>query len=202
MIAVLSTAAHASDENVAVVQALRTAWLNGALIPRISAIFPGDIVQTKSELADIDAFGSKVLILKDSLLTYRSNEVELERGAVSVATSRALVAKVGNLTVRPVSANWTEFQVTDTDGTINIMARKGDLSLADETGTSTLNAGQETTRESPAQKPKKRSAGAAPAALRSLMDSKAALIVGAAAIGGVTGWVLWRSDDPISPDTP
>lgn len=196
-----SLAAYASDSDVAVVQA-HAAWLNGTPIPRVSAIFPGDIVQTKAEFADIDAFGSKVLIGKESLVTYRSNAVELERGGVSVTTSKALAAQIGGLTIRPAAAEWTEFQVTNSDGAVHIVAGKGDLLLADEKGTSTLGAGQETTREVSTHKSKKRSAGAVPAAQGSVMDSKAAVLAGGAIIGGVTVWVLCQPEDPISPDTP
>ncbi len=193
--------AYAENE-VAVVQASRTAWLNGTQIPQLSAIFPGDIVQTQSDLADIDAFGSKVRIWKDSLLTYRSNAVELERGAVSVITSNGLVTQIEGLTVRPAALSWTEFQVTNSDGAVRVTATKGDLLVADESGSSTLNAGQETTREVAQKKRKKRAAGAIPAAKRSIMDSTTAIIVGGVAAGTVTTWVLCRSDDPISPDTP
>ena len=193
--------AHAEND-VAVVQASRTAWLNGSVIPQLSAIFPGDVVQTKTDLADIDAFGSKVRIWKDSLLTYRSNAVELERGGVSVITSKALGTQIEGLTVRPAALAWTEFQVTNSDGAVHVVATKGDLVVADDSGTTTLNAGQETTREVPKKKSKKRSAGAIPAAQGSVMDSKVAIIGATAVVTGVTTWVLCHSDDPISPDTP
>ena len=198
---IIPLVAHAENE-VAVVQASRTAWLNGTVIPQLSAIFPGDIVQTKADLADIDAFGSKVRIWKDSLLTYRSNAVELERGGVSVITSKALGTQIEGLTVRPAALAWTEFQVTNSDGAVHILATKGDLLVADDRGTTTLNPGEETTREVPKKKSKKRSAGAIPAGQGSVMDSKAAIIVGGAAAAGITTWVLCQSDDPISPDTP
>ena len=191
-----------AENDVAVVQASRAAWLNGSVIPQLSAIFPGDIVQTKADLADIDAFGSKVRIWKDSLLTYRSNLIELERGGVSIITSKAMATNIGSITIRPASVAWTEFQVMDHGGAVRIVATKGDLLVADESGTSTLNSGQETTRDASAKRSKKRSGGAIPAAQGSVMDSKAAVILGGAAAAGVTTWVLCQSDDPISPDTP
>jgi hypothetical protein len=203
LILVFLTSLMAQAENdVAVVQASRTAWLNGSVIPQLSAIFPGDIVQTKADLADIDAFGSKVRIWKDSLLTYRANAVELERGGVSVITSKAMGTQIEGLAVRPAALAWTEFQVTNSDGAVHIVATRGDLLVADESGTTTLNAGQETTREVSEKKSKKRSAGAIPAAQGSVMDSKAAIIGAGIVVGGVTTWVLCRSDDPSSPDTP
>ena len=201
LLVMASMAASATDSNVAVVQTSSSAWLNGALIPRVSAIFPGDIVQTKTDPADIDAFGSKILVLQDSVLTYQSNGVELDRGTVSVGTSKAFATQIANLTVRPAAASWSEFQVSDHDNAVHIVALKGDLVLVDESGTTTLNAGQETTREVHAKK-KKRAAGAPPQGVGSVMDSKAALFVGAVAIGVPIGWVLFQGDDPISPDKP
>jgi hypothetical protein len=193
--------AHA-ESDIAVVQASRMAWLNGTVIPQLSAIFPGDIIQTRTDLADIDAFGSKVRIWKDSLLTYRTNAVELERGGISVITSKAMGTQIEGLTVRPAAMAWTEFQVTNSDGAVHIVAVRGDLLVADDSGTTTVNAGQETTREVPKKKSKRRSAGAPPAGQGSVMDSKAAIIGAGIVAGGVTTWVLCRSDDPISPDTP
>jgi len=202
LIALVSLSAYATDHDVAVVQAMRTAWLNGTPIPQVSAIFPGDIVQTKTDLADIDDFGSKVRIGTDSLVTYRSNAVELEQGSVAVVTSKILATEIEGLSVRPAAASWTEFQVTNTDGAVHIVSTKGDLIVSDESGTTTLNAGQETTREVPKKKRKKKAGGAPPAADGAIMNSKTAIIVGGAAAGGITVWVLCRSDDPVSPDTP
>ena len=47
----------------------------------------------------------------------------------------------------PASNAWTEFNVTDVDGTVRIAARKGDLTITDESGTVTLPQGQQTTRD-------------------------------------------------------
>lgn len=202
LILLCSIIASATDSDVAVIQAMQTAWLNGTPVPRISAIFPGDVVQTKDDWADIDAFGSKVRIWKDSLVTYRSNAVELGRGGISVITSQALAAQIAGVTIRPASASWTEFKVTNSDGAVHIVAAKGDLLVADESSTATLNAGRETTIEVPRHKQKKRGGGAVPAAVKSPLESTPALIGAGAVIGGVAFWTLCQGDDPISPDTP
>jgi hypothetical protein len=197
-----SLSAFASDSNFATVQALGKAWLNGVPIPRMSAVFPGDEIQTKTDLADIDAFGSKVLVLTDSLVTYQSSAVDVERGGISVATSKGVAARLGNLTIRPATADWTEFQVVEINGQARIRATKGELALVDENGTSSLSAGQETTREVK-QKRKKRAAGAPPTATGSILDSKLALILGGAIIGGISiPYVILPDDDPISPNAP
>jgi hypothetical protein len=204
-IVLVSLAAHASDSDAAIVQANGKAWLNGTVVPQISAIFPGDTLQTKTDLADIDAHGSKVRILNSTLLTYRSNAVELQEGAVSVLTSNSLGTQIGPLMVRPAAATWTEFQVTNMDGAVHIVATKGDVLVADEHGTTTLNAGQETTREIPKKKRRKGGGyydGAATVAKAPLLNSLEAKIGAGVIIIGVTTWVLCQDEDPISPDTP
>jgi hypothetical protein len=100
--------------------------------------------------------------------------------------------------------------VTDTVGTVHIAARNGDLTITDDNGTVTLAQGQETTRDEQSdqsdskdkKKDKKRQEGAAPAAGGGILNSTVAIGVGAAAIGGVTAWVLLKSNNPVSPSTP
>ncbi|PYX87876.1 MAG: hypothetical protein DMG68_10305 [Acidobacteria bacterium] len=192
----------AADTNAAMLYARGTAWVNGANIPRSSALFPGDLVQTKSDsVANINLLGSNVTVLSDSLVKFEGNSLEVEHGGVTVATSRNLATHLGDVTVTPASGSWTEFQVADVDGNVKIMARKGDVTISDESGTSTLPAGQETTREAAQKSKKRRKAGAAPAAQGAILDSKTAIIIGTAAVGGVTAWVLLQGDDPASPAT-
>jgi hypothetical protein len=130
--------------------------------------------------------------------------VKLEHGRLSVSTSKALATRAGDVTVSPAASVWTEFEVKDVDGTVQIAARKGDLTISDETGTSTtLAQGQETTRdESQSQdkkkKKKKRSDGATPAAQGGILDSPWAIGIGGAAVVGTGIWVLTRSDQPVS----
>lgn len=201
---VLPVSLFAADTNGAMIYARGSAWVNGASIPRSSALFPGDLVQTKSDsVANINSSGSSVTVLSNSLIKFEGTSLEVEHGAVSIATSKSLATRVGDVKVAPVSGDWTEFQVADVDGTVKITARKGDLTISDESGTSTLPAGQETTREEPqkSKKKKRAGAGATPAAQGGILDSRTAIIVGTAAVGGVAAWVLLQGDDPASPST-
>jgi hypothetical protein len=201
---VLPVSLFAADTNAAMVYARGPAWVNGASIPRSSALFPGDLVQTKADsVANINILGSSVTVLSDSLIKFEGSSLEVEHGGVTVATSKSLATRLGDVTVTPASGNWTEFQVADVDGTVKIMARKGDVTISDESGTSTLPAGQETTRdESQKSKKKKRTGGGAtPAAQGGILDSRMAIYAGTAAIGGVAAWVLLQGDDPASPST-
>lgn len=193
----------AADTNAAMVYARGTAWVNGTSVPRSSAVFPGDLVQTRSDSsANISTAGSNVVVLSDSLIKFEANAVELEHGAVAVGTSKNMVARVGDVTITPATSQWTEFQVADVDGTVQILARKGDVTISDQEGTTTLPQGQQTKREESKKKNKKRSAGAVAAAHGGILDSRTAIIVGTGVVTGVTAWVLLQGDDPASPDKP
>lgn len=191
----------AGETKAAMVYAKGTAWLNGSVIPRTSAIFPGDLVQTQSDsAANLHLLGTTITVLPNSLVKFAGPAIELQHGGLTVLTSRQQPAQVGDLLITPASASWTEFWVGEADDRVTIMARQGDVMIRDDSGTSTLGAGQETTREESKKKKKKRSGGAVPAASGSILDSKAALIGGIAAVGGITALVLLQREDPISPD--
>ena len=180
-----------------------TTLLNGSSVPRSSAVFPGDRVQTNADsVANINAAGSSILIQNNSLVQYDVNAVKLERGGVTVSTSKQLTTHMGDVTVSPASSGWTEFEVRDVDGRVQIAARKGDLFIKDHTGTSKLAQGEETARnESELPKEKKRTtrAGVAPGAVGGVLNSPVAVGIGTAAIGGVAAWVLITGDEPASP---
>lgn len=201
---IFQAALFAADQPAAMLYTHGTALLNGSSITRSSAIFSGDLVQTNaSSAANINAAGSIVLVLNDSLVQYQDHALRLEHGGVSISTSKLLATRAGDIVVSPASGAWTEFEVRDVDGQVQIAARKGDLTISDDKGTTTLAQGQETTRqeseESKKKKKKRVAAGAAPGAAAGALNSPWAVGIGGAAIVGVTAWVLVQSDDPASP---
>jgi hypothetical protein len=194
------------------------AWLNGSRVPQSSAIFSGDLVQTRPDsAANIHAPGSSVTVLGDSLVQFEGASLKVEHGGVSVSTLKGMATTAGDVRVAPVStASWTEFNVIDTDGTVRIAARKGDLSVTDADGKVTLLAqGQDKTLDEQSDQTDQSSnnsnkkknkkgpvAGAAPAAGGGWLDSPVAVGIGGAAILGVTIWVLLQSSSPLSPASP
>ena len=89
-------------------------------------------MQTKPDsMANINATGSSVMVLSDSLVKFEGDAVSIEHGSVSVATSKGMMTHAGEVTVAPATSAWTEFEVTDVDGTGQIVARKGDVSISD-----------------------------------------------------------------------
>jgi len=204
MAVIFPVAMFAADQPAAMLYSHGSAMLNGSSITRSSAIFSGDMVQTtKDSVANINATGSTVLVLNDSIVQYEGASVKLEHGGVTVSTSKLLATHAGNVTVSPVSGSWTEFEVRDTDGTVHIAARKGDLTISDDKGTMTLAQGQETTRDQGQGKDKKgrkrEGAGSVPGATGGVLDSPIAIGIGGAIIGGVAAYVLVKGDDAASP---
>jgi hypothetical protein len=186
-----------------------TTMLNGTSLPRSSAVFAGDLVQNKADSsASINATGSSVLIANSSFVQYEGDAVKLEHGALTVATSKMLAAHAGGVSITPAAGVWTEFEVRDMDGRVRIAAHKGDLTITDRNGTTTLAEGQQATRDEFApqssqhssRKQGGRTGGSAPAAVGGILDSNMAKWLATGTVVGVTAWVLAQGDDPASPD--
>ena len=208
IVVILSAALFAADQPAAMLYSHGTALLNGNSIARSSALFSGDLVQTNADsVANINATGSSILVLNDSLVQYEGSGLKLEHGGVSISTSKLLPTRVGNVTVSPVSGVWTEFEVRDVDGRVQIAARKGDLSVSDDAGTTTLAQGQETTRDDSQQteeqkKKKKRVAAAYVPATGAFFDSPWAIGIGAGLVAGGVVWAVVQGGTPVSPAVP
>jgi hypothetical protein len=197
----------AADTASAMLYANGSAWINGSEVPKSAALFAGDMVQTPPEsTAHLSTRGSSVMVLSDSLVKFDGPAVEIEHGAVRVTTANGLATRAGEVTVTPAANSWTEFQVTDVDGRVQIAANKGDVTIQDTQGSTTLQQGQQTTRDDTSnaekKKKKRRGAGAATAAGGGILSSSKAIYTGIAIIGGVTTWVLLQGDDPLSPTCP
>ena len=216
MIVIFPAAMFAADAPSAMLYSHGSALLNGSAIARSSAIFSGDLVQTTADsVANINATGSSVLVLNESLVQYEGSTLKLEHGGVAISTSKLLATHAGDVKVSPVAAVWTEFEVRDIDGKVRILARKGDLTISDNTGTTTLAQGQETTRDesqsqddSQVQKRRKKRRGAGPAAAAApgaaggILNSPVAVGIAGGIVLGGTAWVLSLGDDPVSPAKP
>jgi hypothetical protein len=201
MVVIVPAALFAADSGAAMLYSDGTTWLNGGSLPKSSAIFTGDLVQTTAgSVAKINALGSSLIVLSDSLVQFEGNAVKLEHGGVTVSTSREMATRAGDVTVTPTASAWTLFDVTNVDGKVQIAARKGDLTIDDGARTTMLAQGQQTTRdESEPQENKKKKKGAAPAGAGGIVDSKVAIGIGVAAVAGLTTWVLIQGDEPVSP---
>ena len=190
MIVFVPASLMAADSGVGMVRPYGTAWLNGAAVEQSSAIFPGDLVQTSSTSAmKIRSSGSSVTVLPDSLVKFEDGAVSVEHGGVKLATSKSTVARAGIVTATPASSARTEFELTDVDGTVQIVALKGDLQISNGSVTTILSEGQQATQQdsdktqSKNESERKQSAPAPAAKKRTVVFIVAA--ADAAAVGGL-----------------
>jgi ferric-dicitrate binding protein FerR (iron transport regulator) len=161
---------------------------------------------TVDSVAKINAVGTSLMVLSDTLVQFEGNAVKLEQGGVAVSTSKGMATRAGEVTVTPKESVWTQFDVKNVDGQIQITAQKGDVTVSDGAGTTTLAQGQQTTRDEPQpeqndkkKKRRRRAGGAVPGAGGGILDSPLAIGIGAGAVAGLTTWVLIQGDEPISP---
>ena len=205
----------AADTPSAMLYSHGTASLNGDPATRTSAIFQGDLIQTSPDsVVNLTATGSTVMILNDSLVQYEGTNIKLEHGGVNVSTSKSLATRAGSVVVAPATCALTEFEVRDVDGIVRIAAWKGELTVRDPKGTTTLAQGQQTIRDEGVpqddsqgqsggkKKEKKPAAGTVPGAAGGYLNSPLAIgVAGAIAAGGAI-WVLTKGDNPVSPAKP
>lgn len=122
-------------------------WVNGYEAHDSSAVFPGDVIETKAgSPANLSLGGSTVLIAPESVSKFQGDLLELDHGGVSVTTSRAFKVRVKCILVVPVINDWTQYVVTDLNGTVQVAARKLDVNVEHERG-----HGKEVTGPQPSQ---------------------------------------------------
>jgi hypothetical protein len=120
----------AADTGSAVLHSKGGVWVNGSEAPDSTAVVPGDLLETKpGSVADLDADGSSMLIQPQSVVKFNGDSLTLEHGGVSVATSKAMSVDIDCIRVVPVSNEWTQYDVTDLNGTVQAAARKKDVNI-------------------------------------------------------------------------
>ena len=123
----------AEDAPSAVVHSKGGVWVNGAEVADSISIFPGDVLETKPGfVAELDATGSAVLIRPESIVKYEGTSLGLEHGSVSVGTSTMMRVHVNCIRVDPISSDRTQFDVTDTTGTVRVAALKNDVNITQD----------------------------------------------------------------------
>jgi hypothetical protein len=110
-------------------------WVNGYEAHDSSAVFPGDVIETKPDSsANLSLDGSTVLIAPESVSKFQADLLELDHGGVSVVTSKGFKVRVNCILVVPVLNEWTQYVVTDVNRTVQVAARKLDVNVEHERG--------------------------------------------------------------------
>lgn len=187
-------------------------WLNGSPAPDSSAIFPDALIQTqKAHTAKIDAEGSTVMVQPETVVQFEGDELALDHGSLQLNTAREMKVRVNCITVIPITADRTQYDVTDVDGKVKVVAYKNDVKIhyagsaarRSKEGTSSdviVHEGEQATREEHCGAAIKATAGID--AKVAILDNIWAKAAGATAIGVLTCWSLCRSGNPVSPDQP
>jgi hypothetical protein len=135
----LSSAGQALPEKAAaaILHTQGGVWVNGYEAHDSSSVFAGDIIETKPDsFANLTLDGSTVLIAPQSVSTFQGDLLELDHGGVSVTTSKGFRVRVNCILVVPVLSQWTQYAVTDVNGSVQVAARKLDVNIEHERGRS------------------------------------------------------------------
>lgn len=120
----------AAEPGSAILHSSGGVWINGSEAPDSTAVVPGDLLETKpGSVANLDADGSAIQIQAESVVKFNGNSLTLEHGSVSVGTSKLMSVHVDCIRVVPVSNEWTQYDVTNLNGTVQAAARKKDVTI-------------------------------------------------------------------------
>jgi hypothetical protein len=148
----------AEDTKSAVLHSDGGVWVNGQEIAASTAVFPGDLIETKPGfVANLDAEGSSVLIQPESIVKFQGSFLDLEHGSVAVGTSTSMSVHVNCIKVEPISSERTQYDVADVSGTVHVEAHKNDVNIRgganlkkptnDENSQSIVHEGHESSRD-------------------------------------------------------
>jgi len=204
VVLVTCAAVLAQESGTAVLYGTGSVYLNGAQVANSSAVTSGDVIQTKETgAANINAPGTSVVVESNSIVRYRGEGFALDRGNISVATGKGVSVFARDFKITPAAGGWTEFYVTRTNGSIGIIARKNPITISCGASSSTIQEGQQISRDDAANCGLvSRSNGAPPAAKGPIITENRAEwgALGAGAI--LAGWALSHGDNPVSPSIP
>jgi hypothetical protein len=201
-----------ADTGSAIVHSKGGVWVNGSEVADSTAIFAGDLLETKPGfVANLDAEGSSILIQPESVVKFQGTFLSLEHGSVSVGTSTSMSVHVNCIKVEPLSNEWTQYDVTDISGTVQVAARKHDVNITqggalgkaaadnNSSQSATVHEGEQATRD------ESKACGAAPrpGTAGNAPNTKWIEIGAGAGVGVLLlCLLLCKSSSPISPSKP
>ena len=206
MLVILSPFAFAQTTGVAVLSGSGTVFLNGGQLSNSNAVVPGDVIQTKENgTATINGPGGSVAVEPNSIVRFQGDSLALDRGQISVATGKSMSVNARDFKITPVSNDWTQYYVTRSGGSINIIARKNDVTVnCGSSGSDRVKEGQQISRlDADNCGLVAKSGGGAPTAAKGpILTSNVAKWTALGVGGGLTIWSLAHGDNPVSPEKP
>jgi hypothetical protein len=209
----LAASLFAQDTASAMLRSNGTGVLvNKRVAPAAVALYSDDVIETQATVARIEGTGVTAEIYPVTVLQFENNELVLDHGSLSMNTNRGVKVRAGCVIITPANpGQWTEYNVTDVNGTVNVSGNKSDIYVESSSSNAqqakqsmpsnraVVHAGEQISRT------EKCAAGAfpAPAAGKSVLNSPWFIAGGAAAIAGVVCWaVCFPSSAPVSPKGP
>jgi hypothetical protein len=183
-----------------------TVYINGQQMTNSTAVMANDVIQTKDAgVAHLVGPGSSAMIQSNTIVRFESGGIALDRGTLSMATGKGSSVLARDFKISPASSSWTQYDVIRATGSVQIFARKGNITVSCGTGApTTVKEGQQISRldASNCGLADKRGGGAPPAAQGPIITS-ATVEKGVAAAGAaLAGWAVFQSDNPVSPSAP
>ncbi|MFZ0758596.1 MAG: hypothetical protein WAM69_01495 [Candidatus Sulfotelmatobacter sp.] len=212
MIVLLPTSLMAQDSGRAMLYSDQGVQLNGRPVPNSSAIFPHDWIQTQPGTgAKIDAEGSTALVQPETVVQFNGDELILDHGSLRLDTARKMRVRASCVTVTPITADQTQYDVTDVDGRVKVAAIKSDVKIHYEgaamrkskqaaSSDVIVRQGEQATREEGCGAPTK--SADATSAVGPILNSNWAKVAGIVAVGVIACFGLCHEDNPISPTQP
>jgi ferric-dicitrate binding protein FerR (iron transport regulator) len=205
LLVVFTPVLFAQNSGVAVLAGTGTVFLNGGQLSSSNAVVSGDVIQTQDNgTATVNGPGGSILIEPNSVVRFQGQGIALDRGQVSIATGKGFSVNARDFRITPVSNEWTQFYVTRTGGSINVIARKNDVTVTcGAAGAERVKEGKQISRDDADNCGLIAKGSGAPTAARGpILTSGAAKWTAVAVGGGLTIWALAQSDDPVSPAIP
>lgn len=195
---------RAGDQAAATISSRGTVLVNGNALPDASAIQSGATIQTQPDsVANITATGTSIIVQPSSILTFAESSITLQQGSVSVASSHAVATSAGTVTATPANSSWSEYEMSISNGMVDVVARKANLAVNCGKEVVTLKEGMSVTSDPSGKCKTKKSSGAYPPASGDILSSPYLKYVAAAAGGGVLIWLLWPTpQQPASASQP
>lgn len=205
----------------AVLYAKGDVTVDGHAVTDSTAVLPGNVIETKGgAAANLNLTGATVTLQPETVLKFAGNDLYLDHGGVTVASSSQMRIHVKCEIVSPISNTWTQFSVGDINGTIQVAALKSSVGIsygsefvlakAETMGGAPASAappitvaeGQQYNRYEREGCPAPRTKGSPSAASGGILTSRVTQI-GLAAVGTGVIVTLWpRGGTPVSPTEP
>jgi hypothetical protein len=214
MIVILPATLLADDTGAAMLRSNGGVLVNKTSAPASLALFRDDLIETPKEVvARIDMTGSMADVNPETMVQFEGDELVLDHGNVSVNTSRVLRVRVGCITVTPVNADWTHYDVTDLNGKVTVSASKSDVYIdarsanpqqakkSSHSDRMIVHEGEQKSREEKCGAPPIKESSQV-AGRGAIMNSPYAKWTAVGIVGALTCLGLCHDDDPVSPAKP